>query len=96
MNENQIKKWCQQNNWEEPRQLGNGIWVAFPPGGVIETPLPIEFSEPMINRVQNILNALILIIAAIIVGAIALIFSPFFLAARISRHKKIQSQSEFH
>jgi len=92
MKEYEIKKWCQQNNWDEPRQLNNGTWVAFPPGGVIETPLPIEFGEPMINRVQDALNALVLIIAGLIVGAIALIFSPFFFATRISRHKKSQSQ----
>lgn len=94
MKENQIRQWCKQNNWDKPRQLADGNWVAFPPGGLIETPLPIRFyaSRFRMNRVQDRVHSVILIIAAIIVGAIAFIISPFFLAAQISRHKKNQSQ----
>ncbi len=94
MTEYEIRQWCRKNNWDEPRQLADGNWVAFPPGGVIETPLPIKFSRSRssINWIQDGFNSVILIIAAIIVGAIALIISPFFLAGKISRQKKNQSQ----
>jgi len=94
MNENQIRQWCKQNNWDEPRQLTDGNWVAFPPGGLIETPLPIKFyaSRLRSHRVQDRVNSVILMVAAIIVGAIALIISPFFLAGKIKGHKKNQSQ----
>lgn len=90
MTEQDMQKWCRQNNWDEPRQLANGSWVAFPPGGVIETPLPIQFAESPINlnRVRDTLNALILTIAAVIVGVIAIIISPFFLAARLRSSTK--------
>lgn len=94
MTESEIRRWCKQNNWHEPRQLADGNWVAFPPGGLIETPLPIRFyaSRFRINRVQDRLHSAILIIAAIMVAAIALIISPFFLAGKIKGHKKNQSQ----
>ena len=40
MNSKQARQWCEQNSWTELRQLANGIWVAFPPGGVMENPFP--------------------------------------------------------
>ncbi|MEM7592481.1 MAG: hypothetical protein AAF383_13330 [Cyanobacteria bacterium P01_A01_bin.83] len=90
-----IYQWCRQHNWTEPRQLDNGDWVAFPPGGVIETPLPINSSptlEPIINSSQDLINALIVVITALAVGAIAIIISPLFVEKRIRQHKQKQSQ----
>lgn len=90
MNQQDIWQWCQHNNWTEPRQLSDGNWVAFPPGGVIETPLPIEekvIVETSTNRLQNLLDGLVLIVATIIVGAIALVISPLFIAHKIRRGK---------
>lgn len=86
-----IHRWCQQNNWTEPRQLTNGLWVAFPPGGVIETPLP-QFSpltaESTPNYLQDIIYGLVLVMAALIIGAIALIISPLFLINMVNRSRK--------
>lgn len=82
MDRQYIQEWCQQNNWTEPRLLNNETWVAFPPGGVIETPLPMEAelaTEPRVNYLLNIVDGLVLITATIIVGVIALIISPLFL-----------------
>ena len=81
-----IHQWCRQHNWTEVRQLDNGDWVAFPPGGVIETPLPIksyQFEEYTMAKLRAVMNALIPIVAAIIAGIIVLIISPLFLAAKI-------------
>lgn len=90
-----IQRWCQQNNWTEARQLENGIWVAFPPGGVIETPLPNQSESSQVqlsnNRIQNVLDAIFLVVIAVVVGAIALIISPCFIAPIISRYKKRNS-----
>ena len=82
MNNKQIVvSWCQINNWTEPRQLENGIWVAFPPNGVIETPIPCQtFSSPKNEKfpVTTFLNALLLLLCAIVVGAIAVCITPYF------------------
>lgn len=91
------QQWCQKNDWTELRQLENGIWVAFPPGGVIETPLPHQpekyEAQFKTNRVQDIVNGAILIVAAVAVGAIALIMSPYFLLSMMSRYKKQKSMT---
>lgn len=91
------QQWCKKNNWTELRKLENGIWVAFPPGGLIETPLPdqpekyeVQFKT---NRFQDIVNGAILIVAAVGLGAIALIMSPYFLLSMMSRYKKQKSMT---
>ena len=88
-----IYQWCEQNNWTEPRQLADGIWVAFPPGGVIETPLPLsplsqQATVSISNRMLDIVYSLVLVIATIVIGAIALIMSPLFLASIVYRSQK--------
>lgn len=95
-NQQHVYEWCLANNWTEPRKLNNGAWVAFPPGGVIETPLPIKPQLPSESRVNPLLNlvyALILIFALLIVGAISILISPLFLASIVRRHRKRQSMS---
>ncbi|MEL6930774.1 MAG: hypothetical protein AAFO95_19395 [Cyanobacteria bacterium J06600_6] len=93
MRKHSIDKWCKQNNWSEPRQLESGNWVAFPPGGAIETPLP---STANINSsyLQDLIYGLILVFAIAIVGAVSLIISPLFLTAIIQRHRRRCSMSK--
>ena len=82
----EIQQWCLENNWTEPRRLENGTWVAFPPAGVIETPLPIQpsvVSEPRTSRLENLVSTLILVVAALIIGAIAIVIFPFFVVVII-------------
>lgn len=80
-NKQTVVSWCQINNWTEPRQLENGIWVAFPPNGFIETPIPCQtFSSPKNEEfsVITFLNALLLLLCAIVVAMIAVCITPYF------------------
>ena len=86
-----IHQWCKQNNWTEPRRLPNGLWVAFPPGGVIETPLPQFSSQPIEStstQLQDIIYSLVLVMAALVIGAIALVVSPLCLIGMIYGSRK--------
>lgn len=98
MTDRKIQRWCQQNNWTEPRKLENGIWVAFPPGGVMETPLPFQSDQSQAqlgsNRVQDVLDTILLLVVAVVVGTISLIIAPCFIAPIISRYKKRKSTNQ--
>ena len=91
------EKWCKKKGWSEPRKLENDIWVAFPPGGVIETPLPNQFSriesQAKTNIVQVVLETTLLLLAVVVVGMITLIVSPYFLFPIIKKHKLRQSSN---
>lgn len=94
MNRRDLEKWCQQNNWSELRQLESGLWVAFPPGGLIEMPLPAAAKKAAQTsgfQGEKFLYGLILIIAGAVVTAIALIISPLFLPVIIQKHKRSRS-----
>lgn len=87
MVDSEIERWCQEHNWAEPRQLEVGIWVAFPPGGVIETPIPIQ-SDPLKNQpLEYIADLILLIIVTFAVLAIAIIMSPCFIEPMINRYR---------
>jgi hypothetical protein len=86
------KTWCQANGWTEARQLEDGIWVAFPPGGFIETPLPHQFpqaeTEYKVSLFTTILDSLVLIFLVLLGGAIAIVIFPFFMI-QIIRHRHV-------
>ena len=81
MSDSEAMLWCQRNNWTEPRQLEIGLWVAFPPGGVIETPIPLQIQKPKNKPLQDIIDVLLLTIATLVLLAIAIIMSPCFVRA---------------
>ena len=88
MNDKQIViSWCQINNWTEPRQLENGIWVAFPPNGFIEIPIPCQtFSSPKCEKsfsVTIFFSALVLLLCAVAVGILAFCITPYFWLEKI-------------
>ena len=94
MNKKKVLQWCRENNWIEPRQLNTGDWVAFPPGGVIETPLPQERQSLVSsNLLFDVLYALILIVSGLMVAVISIAISPLFLAAIIRRYSQHRSMS---
>ena len=81
MNRAEIWHWCNERGWTEPRQLNDGIWVAFPPNGLIETVLPNECQQQIYdkkNNFQTFLKGILLIIVACFVGSIAVAISPLF------------------
>ena len=89
-----VWQWCQKNNWTEPRQLDTGDWVAFPPGGFIETPLPQDIkSSASSDRFLDVLSALVLITSGLIVALISIAISPLFLAAIVRRYSQRRSMS---
>lgn len=87
-----IEQWCQKHNWTEPRQLQIGIWVAFPPGGVIETPIPLQPKPAKTQARTYIVDLLITIVITLVVLAIAIIMSPCFIEPIIKRYR---NQSNF-
>ena len=87
MKSSEVERWCLDNNWTEPRQLELGIWVAFPPGGVIETPLPFQVKQPKPKIIDNIVDFFLLAIATAIVFAIAIILSPCFIEPIINNRR---------
>ena len=93
------EKWCQQKGWSKPRKLENDIWVAFPPRGVIETPLPNQLADlerqSKTRKFQAILEAILLLCAVFIVGIIALIISPYFLVSMLRKHQLKQSSKRY-
>ena len=89
MNKERVLQWCRENNWTEPRQLNTGDWVAFPPRGVIETPLPED--QQLLgssNLLLDVLYASILIVSGLVVAVISIAISPLFLAAIIRRYRQ--------
>ena len=87
MHDSEIEHWCQKNKWTEPRQLEVGIWVAFPPGAVMETPLPLQAQRPKIKLIDSILDIILLIAVTITMFAIAVIMSPCFIKPIINRRQ---------
>lgn len=87
MTEQEIERWCQARGWTEPRQLERGIWVAFPPGGLIETPLPSQVQKPKPSPLQDLVNFLLLAIVTIAMLIIAIIMSPLFIEPIVKRHR---------
>lgn len=90
MNDKQIVvSWCQVNNWTEPRQLENGIWVAFPPNGVIETPIPCQtFCSPKYDESFSVItffSALLLLLCTVGVGMVAICIAPYFWLQKINK-----------
>lgn len=81
MTDSEVVLWCKRNNWTEPRHLEIGLWVAFPPGGVIETPIPLQIQKPKNKPLQDIIDVFLLAIATLVLLAIALIMSPCFVQA---------------
>ncbi|WP_019507535.1 hypothetical protein [Pleurocapsa sp. PCC 7319] len=92
MKDENPEQWCARNNWTEPRQLQDGVWVAFPPGGIIEAPLPHQSAkskvQPKSIHIRDFVDGMVMIIGMIIVGVIALVISPLFIAPNINRVKK--------
>ena len=80
-------EWCQRHGWQEVRQLENGIWVAFPPGGVIETPLPQQLESTSVfiknKRLQDFIDGLLLLAITAVTGSIILLMSPLFIFPKL-------------
>ena len=87
MTDQEIERWCQAKGWTEPRQLEIGIWVAFPPGGVMETPLPSQVQKSKTQPLKDIVNFLLLVITAIAMLVIATIISLLFIEPIVKRHR---------
>ena len=89
------EKWCKQKGWSKPRKLEDNIWVAFPPRGVIETPLPNQLGhlevQSKTRKFQAVLEVILLLCAVFIVGMIALIISPCFIVSMLRKHQLKQS-----
>ena len=93
MNDREVEQWCLENNWTEPRQLNVGIWVAFPPGGYIETPLPIQRQGSKNRPIEDIVDTILLVMVTVTVFVIALIMSPCFMEPIIDRLRDSLSDS---
>ena len=66
MSDREVLRWCIENYWTEPRKLDNGCWVAFPPGGVIETLVPCLLEsapENNLGKIEHLLYGLLAVIA---------------------------------
>ncbi len=91
--------WCQEHGWTEPRQLEDGLWVAFPPAGVIETPLPNQLESQELSskndKIQDILDLAVLSIITLTMSAIALLMFPFLVAPLIKYYlaEKLEDRS---
>ena len=85
MRASKVEQWCQKNNWTEPRLLDAGIWVAFPPGGVMETPLPSPIQKPKVKIIESITDTILLVLVTATMLAIAVILSPCFIEVLINR-----------
>ena len=91
MTDLEIQRWCQEHGWTEPRQLEIGIWVAFPPGGVMETPLPSQIQKPKAQPLQDLLDLAMVAIATIAMLAIAILISPLFVKPLIERYQNLRN-----
>ena len=88
MSDSEVEQWCQANNWREPRQLELGIWVAFPPGGAIETPLPLQIQKSKPKLFDSIIDLLLLAVVTTTMAAIALIISPCFIEPIVNLRRR--------
>ena len=88
MRASRVERWCKKNSWTEPRRLDVGIWVAFPPGGVIETPLPLQVQKPKTKVLQSIIDTILLVLITAAMLAIVILMSPCFLQPLINRHRR--------
>lgn len=88
MSDSEVEQWCQANNWSEPRQIELGIWVAFPPGGVIETPLPLQIQKSKPKLLDSVIDLLLLVLVTTAVAATAIIMSPCFIKPIVNRRRK--------
>lgn len=79
--------WCQANNWTEPREIENGLWVGFPPGGVIENIIPNQSLSLEKNKIFAVtswfLFALLLLFCTILVAFASICITPIFFLKRI-------------
>ena len=79
---NKITAWCQANNWTEPREIENGLWVAFPPGGVIENIIPNQSLSLEKNKkfsaITWLLYAPLLLICMLLVAFASICITPLF------------------
>lgn len=87
MRASKVERWCQKHNWTELRRLDTGIWVAFPPGGVMETPLPSQIQKPKVKVIEFIVDTILLILVTVTMFAIAVVMSPFFIKPLIARRQ---------
>lgn len=87
MVDSDVERWCLEHNWTEPRQLEIGIWVAFPPGGAIETPIPLQNDPPKIKPLEYLADLLITLALTLGVLAIAIIMSPCFIEPIVKRYR---------
>ncbi|MEM6612303.1 MAG: hypothetical protein AAF652_08625 [Cyanobacteria bacterium P01_C01_bin.72] len=84
-----------QQKKETELKLSRGNWKTFPLGKTRVTHLPggsAFGAESRINPLVDLVQKLILLIASILVGVLAILISPFFHSSLIKRHKKSQSQ----
>ena len=80
-----IVAWCRANNWTEPREIENGLWVGFPPGGAIENIIPnqsLSLEKNKIPVVTWFLYAPLLLICILLVGFVSICLTPIFLFKR--------------
>ncbi|MGF1481075.1 MAG: hypothetical protein ACFB4I_16590 [Cyanophyceae cyanobacterium] len=85
MNKEQVSVWCREHRWTKPRQIED-IWVAFPPNGVIETPIPDSrpsSSDFKFFDAVYLLYTLILLIIVLAVGVAATCITPYFWLAML-------------
>jgi len=94
MTDQEIERWCQNSGWSEPRQLEIGIWVAFPPGGVMETPLPSQVQKPKTKTLLNLVDFLILAIATLAMLIIAIVISPLFIKPLIKHYQNFPGSNK--
>jgi hypothetical protein len=86
MNAKELKQWCQENGWTEPRQLEEKIWVAFPPNGAIENIIPYQpekiKTQVRLSWLEMICEYTILSISAVIVAVLTILVAPYFLVVK--------------
>ena len=90
MNQKKVLQWCNERGWTEPRQLNDGLWVAFPPNGFIECPLPENCQQKLYankNNFKTFVLGFLLIIIACSLGTIAVVISPLFCNKKIRQYR---------
>jgi len=85
MSENEARIWCQNHDWTELRRLELGIWVGFPPGGVMETPLPLQMQRLPNKPIEYIFDFTFMALVTATVFGISLIISLCFIEPIIDR-----------
>ena len=82
MIEKKIIAWCRANNWTEPRQIENGLWVAFPPNGVIENIIPNQSLSSEKNKNFFALTwffyAPLLLVCMVLIAFASICITPLF------------------